>query len=74
MTMQPMTAQNPPLAQITASAIRLLCREMGLVNTARFLMQFSTGDGDYMHERAALFAHLTVADIATLVREGRERA
>jgi hypothetical protein len=53
-----------PLAEITQSAIHLLCREMGVVNTARFLNQFSVGYGNYTEERDQLFGHLTVEDTA----------
>jgi hypothetical protein len=49
-----------PLTDITHAAIHLLCRELGVVNTARFLNQFTLGYGNYVLERDALFAHLTV--------------
>jgi hypothetical protein len=32
-----MTAQTVPLQELTVSTIKLLCREIGVVNTARFL-------------------------------------
>ena len=40
-----------PLADLTQSAIHILCREMGVVNTTRFLNQFSLGQGNYTEER-----------------------
>jgi len=42
-----MMIETKPLAEITQSAIHLLCREMGVVSTARFLNQFSVGYGNY---------------------------
>ncbi len=59
-----MMTETKPLAEITQSAIHLLCREMGVVSTARFLNQFSVGYGNYTEERDQLFSHLTVDEIA----------
>jgi len=42
-------AMNPEFkttAQITTTAIKLLCREIGPANTARFISQFTVGSGD----------------------------
>ena len=58
-----MTTNVLPLTDITRSAIHVLCREIGVVNTARFLNQFNLGYGDYTRERDELFADLTVDDI-----------
>ncbi|MBC8160339.1 MAG: hypothetical protein H7Z42_03895 [Roseiflexaceae bacterium] len=52
-----------PLTEITRSAIHVLCRELGVVNTARFLNQFNLGFGNYTVERDELFADMTVDDI-----------
>jgi len=50
-----MNVQAKPLSEITQQAIDLLLTEMGIVNTLRFLNQFTTGYGDYTQERQALF-------------------
>lgn len=42
-----------PLAEITQEALRLLYRKLGLVNTIRFLNQFTVGYGNYTEERRA---------------------
>ena len=71
-----MTAATKPLAQITREAIRLLCKEMGVVNALRFVNQFTTGYGDYTKERRPLFADMTLEDIASHIRRkktGRHR-
>jgi hypothetical protein len=59
-----MTTPVLPLTEITRSAIHVLCREIGVVNTVRFLNQFNLGYGNYTLERDDLFADLTVDDIA----------
>ena len=59
-----MTTTTLPLAEITQSAIRLLCQEIGIVNTARFLNQFSVGYGNYTEERNDLFGTITFEEVA----------
>ena len=58
-----MTVKNKPLAEVSQRAIELLCRELGAVDTVRFLNQFSTGHGDYTAERDTLFAGETLDQI-----------
>ena len=48
-----MIAETRPLAEITQEALRLLYRELGVVNTVRFLNQFTGGYGNYTEERRA---------------------
>jgi len=66
-----MTSETKPLAEITQSPIHLLCREMGVVSTARFLNQFSVGYGNYTAERDQLFGQLTVEEIASQIKRQR---
>jgi hypothetical protein len=55
---------NPmPIAEVTAAAIALLCREIGPVNTARFINHFSNGFGNYTAERDSLLGNPTVEDL-----------
>jgi hypothetical protein len=56
-----------PLTEITQEALRLLYRELGLVNTIRFLNQFTTGFGNYTEERRALMEHETLETVLTEV-------
>ena len=58
-----MTTKHRPLAEITDEALTLLYRELGVVDTVRFLNQYGAGYGDYTKEREALFADLTLEDI-----------
>lgn len=41
-----MTAEVKPLVEINQEAIRLLFHELGVVNSVRFLRQFTLGYGD----------------------------
>ena len=60
-----MTAEVKPLAEITAQAIRILCDEIGVANTVRFVNQFAAGYGDYTEEREHLFADMTLGNIVS---------
>jgi hypothetical protein len=64
-----MTIQIRPLTDITNQALHVLAREIGAVDTMRFLGQFSIGNGNYTEERAMLFNHLTLDDILSEIRE-----
>lgn len=66
-----MTTIGTPLTELTVTAIRLLCKEIGVVNTARFLNQFTTGYGNYTEERDHLFEHMTVDDIVAAIKQKR---
>lgn len=63
-----MMLETKPLNQITHEAIQVLYQEIGVVNTVRFLNQFTLGFGDYTAERDALFADLTLDDILTEIK------
>jgi hypothetical protein len=52
-----------PVSEITGQAITLLSKELGVVDTIRFLNQFSAGYGNYTEEREALFQDLTLEDV-----------
>ena len=69
-----MTTATRPLAEITQLAIQLLCREMRVVSTARFLNQFSVEYGNYAEERDQLLGHLTVEEIAGEIKRQRGHA
>jgi hypothetical protein len=60
-----------PLAEVTEQAIHVLAREMGVVNTMRFLGQFVTGSGNYTLERDALLQDLTLDDVLSDIRRNR---
>ncbi len=57
-----MIAEPQPLTEITQEALRLLYRELGLVNTVRFLNQFTAGFGNYTEERRTLLENQTTEE------------
>jgi hypothetical protein len=63
-----MITEAKPLAEITHTAIQILCKEIGVVNTVRFLNQFTTGYGDYTQEREHLFGQMTVDDVVAEIK------
>ncbi len=63
-----MNVQAKPLSEITHQAIGLLFKEMGVVNTVRFLNQFTMGYGDYTEEREDLLKDLTLEDILSAMK------
>jgi len=68
-----MRIQAKPLNDINKEAIDILCQQMGLVNTVRFVNQFSTGYGDYTKEREQLFANMTLDDVVSEIEEMRNQ-
>jgi hypothetical protein len=70
-----MSTAPMPLTEITTSAIQILLKEMGIVNTLRFINQFSTGFGNYTEERDELFRDMSVDDIvAAIARETDQKS
>lgn len=66
-----MVTQTKPLAEITQEAIKVLFQTLGVVNTIRFINQFTTGYGNYTEERDALFGDKTLDDIISEIRLDR---
>jgi len=63
-----MMIQTKPLAEVTQQAIHVLCREIGLADTLRFVGQFTAGYGDYTEERRQLFADLALDDVIAEIK------
>jgi len=68
-----MIAEPRPLAEVTQEAVRLLYKEIGIVNTVRFLSQFTTGYGNYTEEREELFAEKTLDDLIDEIKRSKKR-
>jgi hypothetical protein len=64
-----MNAAEKSLSELTHKVVDLLCREIGVADTLRFLSQFSVGTGNYTEERDALIGHLTLEEIIAEARE-----
>ena len=58
-----MIVETRPLTEITQEALRLLYRDLGIVNTVRFLNQFTTGFGNYTEEQRALIENQTFDEV-----------
>lgn len=67
-----MTIEMSSVAQITTRALAILSRELGPVNTARFINQLSVGSGDYTQERDSIIGNPTVAEIAAEIKKHRK--
>jgi hypothetical protein len=68
------TVEVKPLAEITQEAIKVLCQQIGPVNTVRFVNQFTVGYGNYTEEREQLFAGMTLDDILSEIKREKELA
>ena len=68
-----MTRDARPLAQITAEAMKILYREIGIIDTLRFINQYTAGYGDYTAQREELFAGMTLDSIISEIKESRKR-
>ena len=64
-----MIVPTKPLSEVTQQALAVLIKEIGVVNTVRFLNQFTTGYGDYTSERDALFADLTLDELLAAIKQ-----
>jgi hypothetical protein len=67
-----MTAHLEPIARVTERATDALLKELGVVDTIRFLGQFRAGGGDYTAQRQKLFADMSLSDIAEQIRSRRK--
>ena len=68
-----MNVAPKPLAETTHKAIAVLSKELGIVETVRFLNQFGTGFGDYTRDRDAIFRGLTMDEILSEIRRTHRR-
>lgn len=51
------------IAELNQHATNVLIKEIGVVDTLRFLSQFRVGTGDYTAERHKLFEGMSIDDI-----------
>lgn len=69
-----MVVQTRPLAEVNQTAIRVLVREIGLVDTMRFVGQFTVGYGNYVEERDKLFGDMTLDEMIAAIKRRRDQA
>lgn len=67
-----MTAQLQPIFEISQRATNVLIKEIGVVDTIRFLNQFRAGSGNYTVERDLLFKGMSVKDIVKDIKALRK--
>jgi len=60
-----------PIAEVNAHALEVLYKEIGVVDTTRFMNQFSPGCGNYTEERDELLAGLSHDDIVAGIKKNR---
>ena len=61
-----------PLIEINREAIRILSKEIGVVDTVRFVNQFTTGYGNYTEEREQLFGDVSLDGIFSAIKHERK--
>lgn len=66
-----MSARIQPISTVNYRATAALIREIGVVDTIRFLNQFRTGSGDYTAERKELFRDMSVKDVIDDIKAKR---
>jgi len=69
-----MVVQTKPLAEVTQTAIRVLCREIGPADTMRFVGQFTVGYGDYTAERDELFGDMSLSEMIAAIKQKQSQA
>lgn len=62
------------MAEVSRQATHVLFREMGVVDTIRFLNQFSVGRGDYTKEREKWLVDISLDDAIAQIKAGKMRA
>jgi len=69
-----MISDMRPLIEVNQQAIRLLYKELGVVDAIRFLRQFTQGYGNYTQEREYIFADKTLENIFDEIENQRKMA
>ena len=60
-----MNAVIKPIALINENATNILIKEMGVVDTIRFINQFTMGKGNYTEERRMMVDTMTLEEIVS---------
>lgn len=60
-----------PRHDLTQEAIEALFRELGVIATARFVNQLTTGWGNYTEERRDLFEDMSLDEIVKAIHDRR---
>ena len=63
-----------PISDVTQRATNTLIKELGIVDTIRFLNQFRAGAGNYTEERYQLYEGMSVKDIVRDIKAQRKES
>ncbi len=67
-----MNIKTRPISEISRRATHILFKEMGVVDTIRFLNQISVGRGDYTKERENWLGKITLDDAISQIKSGKK--
>lgn len=68
-----MNIETRPISEINRRATHILFKKMGVVDTIRFLNQFSVGRGDYTKERENWLGEITLDDAISQIKSGKNK-
>ena len=69
-----MNMQTRPVSEISRRATHILFKEMGVVDTIRFLNQFSVGRGNYTKERDNWLGDISMDDAIAQIKAEKNKA
>jgi predicted transcriptional regulator len=69
-----MNMQTRPVSEISRRATHILFKEMGVVDTIRFLNQFSVGRGNYTKERDNWLGDISMDDAIAQIKAKKNKA
>ncbi len=69
-----MNTESRPISEINRRATNILFREMGVVETIRFLNQFSLGRGNYTKDREKWLGDISLDDAISQIKAGKNKA
>lgn len=67
-----MKLEEPTLDELHEKGVRILCDELGVANTIRFLTAYSNGRGNYTEERREMYKDATVDSIIAEIKANRQ--
>lgn len=68
-----MNIETRPISEISHQATRILFEKMGVVDTLRFLNQFSVGQGDYTKDREKWLGDISLDDAISQINAERKK-
>lgn len=68
-----MNIETRPISEISRRATHILFKEMGIVETIRFLNQFSIGRGDYTKDREKWIGDISLDDAISQIKAGKKQ-